>query len=233
MKCALITAAILFALLPLARAEDPSEIARQRNEQIARESQDLKDTDAQIAEFEADLAKEEKSSLDLQATETKLTTEGKQLASDGHDMMAQDKAYGIEVKQQIAECPKNTTDAALAQRCDTWKGKLDGEQKELKLIRKEWMARKDQFMIARTKLDQDNAANKKAIEHFKFSIPNMKVQRDRILHDLWRIDDDIKNCQAAIKGSTLEHMHAVCGQMWDGNKMYPEFSPEPGDGKKL
>jgi chromosome segregation ATPase len=232
MKCALIAIVALSMLIPAARAEDPSEAARQRNEQIARESQDLKNADAQIAEFESDLAKEEKSSLDLQATETKLTTEGNQLATDGHDMMARDKAYGTEVKQQIAECPKNTTDAALAQRCDTWKAKLDGEQKELKLIRKEWMAQKDQFFIARTKLDQDKAANKKAIEHFKLSIPNMKVQRDRILHNLWRINDDVKNCQAAIKGSTLEHMHAVCGQMWDGNKMYPEFSPEPGDGKK-
>jgi chromosome segregation ATPase len=232
MKHALITIAALFLLLPFLRAEDPSEIARQRNEEIARESQDLKDTDAQIAEFESNLAKEEKSSLDLQAAETKLTTAGNQLASDGHDMMARDKAYGIEVKQQIAECPKNTTDAALAQRCDDWKAKLDGEQKGLKLVRKEWMARKDEFLGARTKLDEDKAANKKAIEHYKYSIPNMKIQRDRLLHDLWQVNDDVKNCQAAIKGSTLEHMHAVCGQMWDGNKMYPEFSPEPGGGKK-
>jgi len=27
-------------------------------------------------------------------------------------------------------------------------------------------------------------------------------------------------------------MHAVCGQMWDGNKMYPEFSPELPQDKK-
>ena len=232
MKVTLVTIATLFALLPLVRAEDPSEIARQRNEQVARASQDLKNADAQIAEFESDLAKEEKSSLDLQATATTLTTEGKQLAADGHDMMVRDKAYGIEVKKQIDECPKSTTDTGLAQRCDTWKGKLDDEQKVLKNIRKDWTTRKDRFFIARTKLDQDMAANKKAIEHFKYSIPNMKAQRDRILHDLWRINDDVKNCQASIKGSTLEHMHAVCWQMWDGNKMYPEFSPEPGDGKK-
>ena len=232
MKHTLMTVVALFILLPLSRAEDPSEIARQRNDQVARESQDLKNTDAQIAEFESDLAKEEKSSLDLQATETTLTTAGTQLASDGHDMMSRDKAYGIEVKQQITECPADTTDAALAQRCKDWKIKLDKEQGALKLIRKDWMARKDQFLLDRTKLDQDKAANKKAIDHFKYSIPNMKAQRDRILHGLWQINNDVKNCQEAIKGASLEHMHAVCGQMWDGNKMYPEFSPEPVDGRK-
>lgn len=233
MKHTLIAIAALFMLLPLALAEEPSEIARQRNDQITRESQDLNNADAQIAEFESNLAKEEKSSLDLEATQTTLATEGKQLADDGHEMMVRDKAYGTEVKQQIAECPRSTPDPALAQRCTTWKAKLDKEQTAIKLIRKDWMARKDKFFIARTQLDKDMAANKKAIEHYKYSIPNMKVQRDRILGDLWRINADLKNCREAITGSSEEHMHAVCGQMWDGNKAYPEFSPEPGDGKKL
>jgi chromosome segregation ATPase len=232
MKHTMITIAALFMLLPLGLAEDLSEIARQRNEEIARESQGLKNADAQIAEFESDLAKEEKSNLDLQATETNLLTEGKQLASDAHAMMARDKAYGIEVKQQIAECPESTKDAALAQRCREWKAKLDKDQKEVKIISKDWTARKEKFFAARTKLDQDREANKKAIDHFEFSIPNMKVQRDRILKDLWGINTEVKKCQEAIKGSSEEHMHAVCGQMWDGNKMYPEFSPEPRESKK-
>jgi hypothetical protein len=230
MQRILITIAALSLFNPLAFAEDPSEIARQRNDQIARESDDLKKADAQIAEFEADLAKEEKANVALQATQTALVGEGKQLSKDGHDMMVRDKAYGTEVKQQIAECPKSTTDAALAQRCDTWKAKLDTEQKAIQLIRKNWTARKDKFLIAKTNLESDMAANAKAIEHFKYSIPNMKVQRDRIVHQLQQINLDIKNCREAITSSTEEHMHAICGQMWDGNKMYPEFSPNPVPG---
>lgn len=233
MKLALITLAALIMLLPLAKAEDLSETARQRDEQIARESQDLKNLDTQITEFEADLAKEEKVSLDLQGTETRLTKDGEKLATDGHTMMALDKAYGIEVKQQKAACPESTTDAGLAQRCGAWKAKLDKDQTSIRLIRKDWMERKDKFFIARTRLDKDQAANKKAIEHFKYSIPNMKAQRDRMVGDLQQINAEIKKCRDAIKGSTEEHMHAVCGQMWDGNKAYPEFSPEPGDSKQL
>jgi hypothetical protein len=232
MKHTLIIIAGLFMLLPFGLAEDLSEIARQRTEQVARESQELKDTDAQIAEFESDLAAEQKSSLNLQATETNLLTDGKQLAADGHTMMARDKAYGTEVNQQIAECPESTTDPALAQRCREWKAKLDKDQKEIKAITKDWTERKQKFFVARTKLDQDMAANKKAIDHLTFSIPNMKTQRDRILKDLWGINSEVKKCQEAIKGTSEEHMHAICGQMWDGNKMYPEFSPELGQGKK-
>jgi hypothetical protein len=232
MKLTLISIAALVMILPLARAEDLSEIARQRDHKIARESQDLKNLDTQITEFEADLAKEEKVSLDLQATETKLTKDGEKLAIDGHSMMALDKAYGIDVRQQKAACPESTTDADLAQRCGTWKAKLDKEQTSIRLIRKDWMERKDKFLNARTRLDKDQAANKKAIEHFKYSIPNMKAQRDRILGDLWQINADVKKCRDAILGSSEEHMHAVCGQMWDGNKAYPEFSPEPGTAKK-
>lgn len=220
--------ASLFMLLTFGLAEDLSEMARQRDEQITRESQDLKDLDAQISQFESGLAGEQKTSLDLQATETKLLTEGKQLSTDAHNMMARDKAYGTEVKQQIAECPESTTDSALAQRCREWKARLDKEQKEVKALTKDWTERKDKFLAARTKLDQDMAANKKAIDHFNFSIPNMKLQRDRILKNLWEINSEVKKCREAIKGSSEEHMHAVCGQMWDGNKMYPEFSPEPG-----
>jgi hypothetical protein len=221
MKHTLITIAALFMLLPLGLAEDLSEIARQRNEQVARESEDLKNADAQIAEFEADLVKEEKSEVDLHATETKLLTGGKQLSLDGHSMMALDKAYGIEVKQQIAECPGSTKDEALAKRCREWQAKLEKDQKDIKNVRKECTERKDKFLVSRTKLDQDMADNKKAIDHFELSIPNMKVQRDRILKDLRGINTEVKKCQEAIKGSS-EHMHAVCGQMWDGNKMYPE-----------
>lgn len=232
MKHTLILIASLFMLFTFGLAEDPSEIARQRDEQVSRESQDLKDLDAQISEFESGLAAEQKSSLELQARETALLAEGKKLASDAHTMMARDKAYGVEVKQQHAECPENTTDAALAQRCGEWKGKLDKEQKEVKALTKDWTDRKDKFLAGRTKLDQEMAANKKAIDHFNFSIPNMKIQRDRILNDLWRINSEVKRCREAIQGSSEEHMHAVCGQMWDGNKMYPEFSPEPAQGKK-
>jgi hypothetical protein len=232
MKIYLIAIAALFMLLPLVLAEDLSEVARQRDEQIARESQSLKNTDAQIAEFEADLANEEKSEVDLHATETKLLTDGKQLSLDAHSMMALDKAYGVEVKQQIAECPESTKDAALAKHCREWQAKLDKDQKDIKNVRKDWMERKDKFLSARTKLDQDMAANKKAIDHFRYSIPNMKVQRDRILKDLWQINGEVKKCREAIQGSSEEHMHAVCGQMWDGNKMYPDYSPEPGDGKQ-
>ncbi len=232
MKHTFIFIALLAAQLAFGLAEDPSEIARQRDEQVKREAQDLKSLDAQIAEFESSLAEEQKSSVDLQARDTNLLTEGKQLASDAHTMMARDKAYGVEVKQQHAECPENTTDAALAQRCGEWKAKLDKDQKEIKTFTKDWTERKDKYFAARTKLDQDKAANKKAIDHFNFSIPNMKIQRDRILKDLWGINSEVKKCQEAIKGASEEHMHAVCGQMWDGNKMYPEFSPEPGQGKK-
>jgi chromosome segregation ATPase len=232
MKHTLILVASLFMLLTLGLAEDPSEIARQRDEQVKRQSQDLKDLDAQITEFESDLAKEEKSEVDLHATETKLLADGKQLSLDAHSMMALDKAYGIEVKQQIAECPENTTDAALARRCGEWKAKLDKEQKEVKALTKDWKDRKDKFLVARTKLDQEMAANKKAIDHFNFSIPSMKIQRDRILNGLWGINSEVKKCREAINGASEEHMHAVCGQMWDGNKMYPEFSPEPAQGKK-
>src|SRR5512142_1382142 len=109
MKHTLILIASLFMLFTFGLAEDPSEIARQRDEQINRESQDLKDLDAQISEFESGLAAEQKSSLELQARETALLAEGKKLASDAHTMMARDKAYGVEVKQQHAECPENTT----------------------------------------------------------------------------------------------------------------------------
>jgi len=232
MKRTLITITALFTLCSFAVAEDPSEIARQRNEQIARDAANLKDLDTQITGFESDLAKEEKTSLDLQATQTTLATEGKQLVSDAHDMMAQDKAYGTEVKQQIAECPASTTDATLAERCHTWKGRLDKKQSNLRLLRKNFTDRKNKFLIAKNKLDQDMAANNKALEHFRYSIPKMKIQRDRILEGLWKINLDVKNCRAAIEGSSEEHMHAVCGQMWDGNKAYPQFSPEPVDGKK-
>lgn len=232
MKLALITLTALVMLLPPAKAEDVSETARQRDDQIARESQDLKNLDTQLTEFEADLANEEKGSLDLHGTETRLTKEGKQLAADGHDMMERDKAYGIEVRQQKSACPETTTDAGLAQKCRMWKAKLDQEQAAIRHIRKDWVARKDKFFNARTKLDKDQAANKKAIEHFKFSIPNMKTQRDRILDDLWKVNSDIKRCRDALQGSSEEHMHAVCGQLWDGNKAYPEFSPEPGAVKR-
>jgi chromosome segregation ATPase len=232
MKHTFIAIALLSAHFAFALAEDPSEIARQRDDQVKRQSQDLKDLDAQITEFESGLAAEQKSSLELQAQETTLLTEGKQLALDAHSMMTRDKAYGVEVKQQIAECPDNTTDPALAQRCREWKAKLDKEQKEIKILTKDWTERKDKFLVARTKLDQEMEANKKAIDHFNFSIPNMKVQRDRILNGLWGINSEIKKCREAIKGASEEHMHAVCGQMWDGNKMYPEFSPEPGQSKK-
>ena len=232
MKHTLILIASLFMLLTFGLAEDPSEIARQRDEQVQRQSQDLKELDAQISEFESGLAAEQKSSLELQAQETTLLAEGKKLASDAHTMMARDKAYGVEVKQQHAECPENTTDAALAQRCGEWKTKLDKEQKEVKALTKDWTDRKDKFLVARTKLDQAMAANKKAIDHFNFSIPNMKIQRDRILNGLWGINSEVKKCREAIQGASEEHMHAVCGQMWDGNKMYPEFSPEPAQGKK-
>lgn len=232
MKHTFIFIALLATQLAFGLTEDPSEIARQRDEQVNREAQDLKNLDAQIAEFESSLAEEQKSSVDLQARNTNLLTEGKQLANDAHTMMAKDKAYGVDVKQQHAECPENTTDAALAQRCREWKAKLDNDQKEIKAITKDWTERKDKYFVARTKLDQDMAANKKAIDHFNFSIPNMKVQRDRILKDLWQINDEVKKCREAIKGASEEHMHAVCGQMWDGNKMYPEFSPElPQDRK--
>ncbi len=232
MKHTLIIIVTLLMLLTFGLAEDTSEIARQRDDQVKRQSQDLKDLDAQIAEFESGLAAEQKSSLELQAQETTLLTEGKQLASDAHTMMARDKAYGAEVKQQTAECPESTKDPSLAQRCVEWKARLDKEQKEIKTLTKDWTERKDKFLVARTKLDQEMAANKKAIDHFNFSIPNMKIQRDRILNGLWKIDSEIKKCREAIKGSSEEHMHAVCGQMWDGNKMYPEFSPEPGQSKK-
>lgn len=227
MKRALILIASLLMLLTFGLAEDPSEIARQRDEQVKRQSQDLKDLDAQISEFESGLAAEQKSSVELQAQETTLLTEGKKLATDAHTMMVRDKAYGVEVKQQHAECPENTTDAALAQRCHDWKAKLDKEQKEVKALTKDWTDRKDKFFVARTKLDLEMAANKKAIDHFNFSIPNMKIQRDRILAGLWGINAEVKKCREAIQGASEEHMHAVCGQMWDGNKMYPEFSPEP------
>lgn len=232
MRRILITITALFTLSSFAMAEDPSEIARQRDEQIARDAANLKEADAQIAEFESDLTKEEKTSVDLQATQTTLAAEGKQLVSDAHDMMAQDKAYGTEVKQQIAECPATTKDAALAERCHTWKARLDKQQGDLRLLRKNFTERKNKFLIAKNKLDQDTAANKKALEHFRYSIPKMKIQRDRILEGLWKINLDVKNCRAAIEGSSEEHMHAVCGQMWDGNKAYPQFSPEPVDGRK-
>jgi chromosome segregation ATPase len=232
MKHTFITIALLFTQFAFGLAEEPSEIARQRDDQVKRQSQDLKDLDAQIAEFESGLAEAQKSSVDLQAQDTNLLTEGKQLASDAHSMMARDKAYGVEVKQQRAECPENTTDPALAQRCVEWKAKLDKEQKEIKTIRRDWTERKEKFFTARTKLDQDTEANKKAIDHFNYSIPNMKVQRDRILKSLWAINAEVKKCLEGIQGASDEHMHAVCGQMWDGNKMYPEFSPEPGQGKK-
>jgi chromosome segregation ATPase len=232
MKHTLIIIASLFMLLTFGLAEEPSEIARQRDEQVKRQSQDLKDLDAQITEFEFGLATEQKSSLELQAQQTTLLTEGKKLASDAHTMMARDKAYGVEVKQQRAECPEDTTDPALARHCGEWKAKLDKEQKEVKALTEDWTDRKDKFLVARTKLDQEMAANKKAIDHFNFSIPNMQIQRDRILNGLWGINSEVKKCREAIKGSSEEHMHAVCGHMWDGNKMYPEFSPEPGQDKK-
>jgi chromosome segregation ATPase len=232
MKHTFIMIVSLFMLLRVGLAEEPSEIARQRDDQVKRESQDLKDLDVQIAEFSSDLAKEEKSSVDLQARDTGLLTEGKQLASDAHTMMKLDKAYGVEVKQQRAECPENTTDAVLAQHCAEWKAKLDNNQKEIKNLTKNWTERKDKYFIARTKLDQDMAANKKAIDHFNFSIPNMKIQRDRILKELLGINSEIETCREAIKSASEEHMHAVCGRMWDGNKMYPEFSPELPQTKK-
>jgi chromosome segregation ATPase len=221
-----------FMLATFGLAEDPSDLARQRDDQVTRQSQDLKDLDAQISEFESGLAAEQKSSVELQAQETTLLAEGKKLASDAHSMMTRDKAYGAEVKQQRAECPEDTTDAALAQHCGEWKAKLDKEQKEVKALTKDWTDRKDKFLAARTKLDQEMAANKKAINHFNFSIPNMKIQRDRILKNLWGINADVKKCREAIQGASEEHMHAVCGQMWDGNKMYPEFSPELPQDKK-
>jgi chromosome segregation ATPase len=232
MKHTLIVIASLFMFLTSGLAEDPSELARQRDEQVQRQSQDLKELDAQISQFESGLAAEQKSSVDLQAQETTLLSEGKKLAADAHDMMTRDKAYGVEVKQQIAECPENTTDPALAQRCREWKAKLDKEQKEVKAITRDWTDRKDKFLAARTRLDQERAANRKAIDHFNFSIPNMKIQRDRILNGLWGINAEVKKCRDAIQGASEEHMHAVCGQMWDGNKMYPEFSPELPQAKK-
>ena len=231
MKYTLILITSFFMLATFGLAEDPSDLARQRDDQVTRQSQDLKDLDAQISEFESGLAAEQKSSVELQAQETTLLAEGKKLASDAHSMMTRDKAYGAEVKQQRAECPEDTTDAALAQHCGEWKAKLDKEQKEVKALTKDWTDRKDKFLAARTKLDQEMAANKKAINHFNFSIPNMKIQRDRILKNLWGINADVKKCREAIQGASEEHMHAVCGQMWDGNKMYPEFSPEPAQGK--
>lgn len=232
MKHTVILVASFFMLATIGLAEDPSEIARQRNDQVTRQSQDLKDLDSQISQFESGLAAEQKSSVELQAQETTLLTEGKKLASDAHSMMTRDKAYGVEVKQQRAKCPENTTDAALAQRCREWKAKLDKDQQEIKTITKDWTEQKDKFFVARTKLDQEMAANKKAIDHFNFSIPNMKIQRDRILNGLWGINAEVKKCREAIQGTSEEHMHAVCGQMWDGNKMYPEFSPEPAQSKK-
>ncbi len=232
MKYTLILITSFFMLATFGLAEDPSDLARQRDDQVTRQSQDLKDLDAQISEFESGLAAEQKSSVELQAQETTLLAEGKKLASDAHSMMTRDKAYGAEVKQQRAECPEDTTDAALAQHCGEWKAKLDKEQKEVKALTKDWTDRKDKFLAARTKLDQEMAANKKAINHFNFSIPNMKIQRDRILKNLWGINADVKKCREAIQGASEEHMHAVCGQMWDGNKMYPEFSPELPQDKK-
>ena len=232
MKKILIITASLFMFLSFGLAEDLTELARQRDEQVNRQSQDLKNLDAQIAEFESSLSAEQKSSLELQAQETTLLTEGKKLALDAHTMMERDKSYGVEVKQQRAECPEDTTDPALAQHCREWKAKLDNKQKEVKALTKDWTERKDKFLAARTKLDQEMAANKKAIDHFNFSIPNMKIQRDRILNGLWGINSEVKKCREAIKGSSEEHMHAVCGQMWDGNKMYPEFSPELPQSKK-
>jgi len=232
MKYTLILITSFFMLATFGLAEDPSDLARQRDDQVTRQSQDLKDLDAQISEFESGLAAEQKSSVELQAQETTLLAEGKKLASDAHSMMTRDKAYGAEVKQQRAECPEDTTDAALAQHCGEWKAKLDKEQKEVKALTKGWTDRKDKFLAARTKLDQEMAANKKAINHFNFSIPNMKIQRDRILKNLWGINAEVKKCREAIQGASEEHMHAVCGQMWDGNKMYPEFSPELPQDKK-
>jgi chromosome segregation ATPase len=232
MKYTLILITSFFMLATFGLAEDPSDLARQRDDQVTRQSQDLKDLDAQISEFESGLAAEQKSSVELQAQETTLLAEGKKLASDAHSMMTRDKAYGAEVKQQRAECPEDTTDAALAQHCGEWKAKLDKEQKEVKALTKDWTDRKDKFLAARTKLDQEMAANKKAINHFNFSIPNMKIQRDRILKNLWGINAEVKKCREAIQGASEEHMHAVCGQMWDGNKMYPEFSPELPQDKK-
>jgi chromosome segregation ATPase len=232
MKYTLILITSFFMLATFGLAEDPSDLARQRDDQVTRQSQDLKDLDAQISEFESGLAAEQKSSVELQAQETTLLAEGKKLASDAHSMMTRDKAYGAEVKQQRAECPEDTTDAALAQHCGEWKAKLDKEQKEVKALTKDWTDRKDKFLAARTKLDQEMAANKKAMNHFNFSIPNMKIQRDRILKNLWGINAEVKKCREAIQGASEEHMHAVCGQMWDGNKMYPEFSPELPQDKK-
>jgi len=232
MKRTFIAIALLAAQLAFGQAEEPSETARQRDDQVTRESQDLKNLDAQIGEFSSDLAKEQKQSADLQARDTNLLTEGKQLALDAHTMMKLDKAYGVEVKQQRADCPENTTDAALAQHCGEWKARLDNNQKEIKTLTKDWTERKDKYFTARTKLDQEMAANKKAIEHFNFSIPNMKLQRDRMLKDLWGINSEIEKCREAIHGASEEHMHAVCGHMWDGNKMYPDFSPEPPPSKK-
>ena len=144
MKHTFIFIALLATQLAFGLAEDPSEIARQRDEQVNREAQDLKNLDAQIVEFESSLAgRAEVECGTCRRRNTNLLAEGKKLATDAHSMMAKDKAYGVDVKQQHAECPENTTDAALAQRCREWKAKLDNDQKEIKAITKDWTERKD------------------------------------------------------------------------------------------
>ncbi|MDP9105456.1 MAG: hypothetical protein M3N49_05950 [Candidatus Eremiobacteraeota bacterium] len=197
-----------------------SDVAQQRDQRVSYLLGALKSTNSQLETFGNDLAAEKATKTDLEVSATRVEATATALKTDFKDLSDRNTAYVAKVQAHNARCPRESPDAALVSACNEQKAQLDTEHDALKTDTTAWTARKDGLLKRVEQLDADQRKNARNIQYFEYSISSLKAAKQRILDELGRIRKAIDECRQSIKAASLEQMHAVCGQPFDGNAIH-------------
>ena len=202
-----LTVLLAFALFNVAHASEVGSLTAQ-----------LGELNTEYNQLNADRAQYAKKAEELKWAAEQLAPKIPAIKAEDAQLKQRGDALESRIQAHNAQCSGTFDDEGFVAACNGRKAQLDAESARYQQLRDDLGTRWDLLKEALTTHDSEvtlnNFADQKAYNR-QVEIHNMAVP---IINRLKEIAGQNDRCKNAIQNADVETMHAVCGEMFDGNQ---------------